>query len=166
MQCAAFFLKDTRCGGDVVGDSHHCEYHREKAKRLYLKYKKLDQKYEYLENNPCVLDDVGSKIDYYIKLYDIYHKAYLAREKHRKYAFVPECYDEGHDYQFTKLNRNMDDCGKTLVGLFKLAEEKETSNIIEESKGQIVPDDCGIRINRSNINLYRKLREKTKEGCN
>ena len=84
MQCAAFFLKDIRCNGEVVGYSHHCEYHREKSKMLYLKYKELDEKYNLLEINLCTSDDVNSKINHYMKLYDTYHKAYLARGKTQK----------------------------------------------------------------------------------
>ena len=37
----------------------------------------------------------------------MFNKAYNARMEHRKYAFVPECYDEGHDYQFVFIKNKI-----------------------------------------------------------
>jgi hypothetical protein len=37
---------------------------------------------------------------------------------HRKYSFVPECYDAGHDFQFVSLKQKIDLCEKKLGELY------------------------------------------------
>jgi hypothetical protein len=140
MQCTAFRLNDIRCNNKVVNNSLHCEYHRDKARKLYFKYKDLHKKCEYIENTPCTSNNIDDKIDYHTKLYAIYKKIYVAREKHTKYAFVPECRDEGHNYQFNLLNDKMNDCHKILENLLKIKKNTRSEpNVFHEpEKEQIV----------------------------
>lgn len=111
-QCAAP-LNNKRCINTPVGDSNHCSLHRPKATSLYLKYKALceeAEKYDLNKEFSNNTDKVNYIMLYYIKL----NNAYNARQKHRIYAFTPECYDNGHLHQFVKLNNQMVECEKIL----------------------------------------------------
>lgn len=100
-----------RCSNNTIGSSLHCFKHVEKARRLYLKYKKIcflaEESFERIKN-------ISSFHKTYIPLlnstYQLLINGYEARRTHRNYAFVPELYDKGHDYQFVKLKEMMKRC--------------------------------------------------------
>ena len=114
-QCCAY-LGNKRCSNQAVGNSNHCDLHRTKATKLYLKYKSLCEKVENID-----LDT--NDMNYVMDCYNSLNKAYKARQKHRQYAFVPECYDSGHLYQLEKLNKQMEACEKILMSY------KEVKNV-------------------------------------
>jgi hypothetical protein len=130
-QCCAPTSKNTRCSKLTAPGSNHCDYHRPKASSLYFKYKKLsDQIDDY--DIYRKFDYIDDRIDHIMKCYVYFNKVFEARTKHRKYSFVPECYDTGHDYQFTRLNNLIEECEKILSELYIL-KESTSSSYEEES---------------------------------
>lgn len=100
-----------RCNNNTIGSSLHCSQHVEQARKLYLKYKKIcslaEESFQRIKN-------ISSFDKAYIPLlnntYQLLIDGYEARRRHQNYAFVPELYDEGHDYQFIKLKEMMKKC--------------------------------------------------------
>lgn len=90
--------KNSRCLNDVVGTSNYCLKHQNKATKLYNEYK-------YLSNRVNKLKIKELDIISLLKAYSLINKTYIARLNHRRYAIAPECYDEGHNYQFEKLKK-------------------------------------------------------------
>lgn len=158
MQCAAY-LGDNRCCNKIVGDSYHCELHRNKARKLYLKYKKYGDMCDNLDLNMESEENI-------IKCYCLLNKTFKLREKHRKYAFVDELHDDGHNYQFEKLKILMTKCETILEKLYNI-------KIVEDIK--IVKTDEFIG-NNENINIIDKsfdfhkykqeLKTKHEKECN
>ncbi len=111
-QCVAP-LNNKRCINTPVGDSNHCSLHRPKAISLYKKYKIACEEAEQYDLNKEFSND-QDKVNYIMTYYIKLNNAYNARQKHRTYAFVPECFDTGHLHQFVKLNNQMVECEKIL----------------------------------------------------
>jgi len=111
-QCCALD-NNIRCTKSVIGHSNHCTDHCAPAKKLYKKYKKIcDIAYKLdLTKNYSNIED---NIKYILECYKMFNIAYDARMAHRKYAFVPECYDDGHDYQFIFIKKKILECEKIL----------------------------------------------------
>jgi hypothetical protein len=146
-QCCAISNFNRRCVNSVVNGSNHCELHRPKAKELYLAYKKLSDTVDKLDIHKG-FEKRTERIKYVMKCYNLLNKTFDARFKHRKYAFVPECYDEGHDYQFIKLKQLMKECENILGELYSIdfdnqdSEEKEdrlSDEEIYEEKIEEIP---------------------------
>jgi hypothetical protein len=78
----------------AVVDTGRC--HNPKAVELYLKYKTLCNRLDKLEVENL---DICDNLKRAIKCYSLLEQAFKASLKHRRYAFVPECYDEGHNYR-------------------------------------------------------------------
>jgi hypothetical protein len=116
----------------------HCEIHRAKARSLYLKYNDLSDRVDQMD-----FDDICQKISskgsikdqikYLMNYYILLDKTYKARMKHRQYAIVPEFYDKGHDFQFTRLNELMACCEDKLSELYKLEESESNIKISTET---------------------------------
>lgn len=134
-QCCAY-SGNGRCINNAVGGSNHCQVHRPKATKLYLKYKSLCEIVKELDLNKSY-DNVHKHYDYIMDCYCKLNRAYQARQKHRQYAFVPECYDDGHEYQFTKLNQQMEECEKILESLDLTT--KSTSEEDSSESEEVVP---------------------------
>ena len=130
-QCCAY-LGNKRCINKVVGSANHCNLHRVKATKLYLKYKSLCEKVENLDLYQP-FSNSQDQMNYVMDCYNSLNKAYKARQKHRQYAFVPECYDEGHLHQFVKLNKQMQECEKILSSY---KEDKQDEVKIKQYKEQ------------------------------
>lgn len=126
-QCTAY-MGYKRCINETDNDSHHCKLHRVKAKQLYLKYKSLGDEIEQLDfNKPFT--DVNNHMQYIMSCYCKLNNLYMARQAHKNYAFVPECYDEGHLHQLNKINDQMHACEKVMENLMvQLEQQKEQSN--------------------------------------
>ena len=136
-QCCAFSSYKTvssRCVNLVTNGSNHCDIHRPRATKLYLKYKKLSDVVDKLQIDKP-FKNIKDRVNHLMRCYVLLNKTYSARSRHRKYAFVPECYDEGHDYQFTKLNNLIDDCEQSLSRLYdtSILEEYNTAVSHESS---------------------------------
>lgn len=114
--CALDKITGSRCSNNCSGLSDHCENHRPDAVRLYNKYKKLHNQVDKLDLNKKVRG-TKNRIEYLMDCYVLLNKTYDARMTHREYAYVPECYDEGHDYQFTKLKKLIEQCENMLITL-------------------------------------------------
>ncbi len=112
-QCCAKGENNTRCKNDCVGESRHCLEHITKSKKLYLNYKCLSEYVKTIDVNKP-FDDINEQINYLLKYYDVLHKTYSARTKHRQYAIAPECYDVGHNRQFIILEKKINYCEKLL----------------------------------------------------
>ena len=132
MQCSSLSGK-ARCINITTENSLHCELHREKAKKLYLKYKQCQDK--------CKDLDLSIKIEeHLLNCYILLNEAYNTRIKHRKYHIVEEIQDKGHNYQFEKLQEQIDLCEKHL---FELNDNKgnkinEINEKLKENKEEII----------------------------
>lgn len=140
-QCCAISKFNTRCESYVVPGSHHCNHHRPKATKLYLAYKRLSNLVDELDIDKS-FDNTSDHIKYIMKCYNLLNNTFEARIRHRKYAFVPECYDAGHDYQFVRLKELMENCENILSNLY--ASTNSTSNpepLSEEDDEEVFSDD-------------------------
>lgn len=158
-QCLAVH-NNARCQNVVVPGSSHCELHREKARKLYLKYKNLSDRVDQLSFDD-VCDQISRKtnikakikhlMDYYILLDNTYN----GRMKHRMYAIVPEFYDAGHDYQFTRLSDMMTLCENKLSELHNQISPAVTDNL------PVVPQGGSDKPRTDTKNKYKE----SSSGC-
>jgi len=135
-QCCAVSHYNSKCFGTVVPGSDHCEIHRPKAFKLYLAYKRLSDIIDTLDFNKY-FNNIMDRIKYVMKCYNLLNKTFDARIKHRKYAYVPECYDIGHDYQFVKLKNQIEICENILAELYT---ESSCVNKFQESSEESEDD--------------------------
>jgi hypothetical protein len=142
-QCCAY-SETKRCKNKVINDSYHCEKHYDTARKMYIKYKIIcDNAYKLDLNKKC--KNAQETVSYLLYCYKCFNEAYTARMTHRKYAFVPECYDAGHDFQFIMLQNKIKECEiklqeakiilqkleKAPENLFQVLDDEEPSEIIE-----------------------------------
>lgn len=78
-------------------------------------------------------------MDCYVLLNGVFN----ARMKHRKYAYVPEFFDDGHDYQFTRITNLIDECENILTELYVLKDSDSSSEdeIVESLEQQLIIND-------------------------
>jgi hypothetical protein len=122
-KCTAVLTNGTRCNRTVTQGTYHCGLHNDKAMKLRAKYKKIWNKIYNVEIENT------SDISELMKSHAIMRKAFEARSKHRQYAFVPECHDDAHNYQFDLVQNKMNQCEKKLAILY------------QKSNRTIVPND-------------------------
>lgn len=121
-QCCAVIHGDKRCSKQTVTHTNHCPEHLPTANKLYTNYKKIcDTAYNLEINKP--ISNLSEKFNYLYDCYLWFNRAFHARLKHRRYAFVPECYDEGHNKQFTFILEKMNKCEEMLQEMHLLNEE-------------------------------------------
>jgi hypothetical protein len=147
MQCSSL-LGISRCINFITENSLHCELHREKAKQLYLKYKKYSASCKNLKFN---VSDEKNLLDCYILL----NKAYNSRMKHRKYHIIEEIRDKGHDYQLEKLMNQINLCEKYLVDITNINYSLYTQNIENTKNKEDKEDDSIVSI----VNIKTKKRK-------
>ena len=135
-QCCAPTFDNKRCSNTVINSSYHCADHYTYTKKLYIKYKQICE-IAYNLNISQKINNIVIKHNHLVNCYVWLDRAYKARMKHRKYAFVPECYDEGHNYQFTLLQEKLDLCEQQLMNIYSYYEkntnEYESANRIRKS---------------------------------
>ncbi len=158
-QCCAPNTSNARCTNDVTQGINHCEIHRLTATKLYLRYKKLSDKIDNLNINK-MFPKHQDHIDHVMRCYVLLNKTFSARTKHRKYAFVPECYDEGHDYQFIKLRELIDKCENILSELYSSSPSDTIESSSEESIDQVIDFEPEVRKRVKNYRKYRRDIEK------
>ena len=156
-KCTAVQTDGSRCNNIINKGVNHCNLHYEKAKKLRLKYKKLWASIYDININDSL--DITELMKYYA----IMNKAFEARMKHRKYAFVPECYDNGHNYQFEMVQKKMNQCEEKLFMLYQqdknIIPEEEINNT---SKDDNVNDKINDKIN-DNIKITKKINKQREE---
>ena len=105
MKCVAYSLDRSQCINLRVGDSYHCQLHRDKAKALYLKYKNVCTQCEKIDidNYRIKNDDINEQVDIIMNHYILYNKAFSVREKHRKSYMVSDYHDLGHNIHLLNL---------------------------------------------------------------
>ncbi|AYV83897.1 MAG: hypothetical protein Hyperionvirus13_40 [Hyperionvirus sp.] len=135
-QCCAPHVeeKDKRCPNETnMRSSHHCDDHFGKAIQLYKKYKLLSDKV-YNMDPEREFRDRGKKIQYLNRCIDLYRKAYEARMIHRNFAFVPECFDYGHNLQFKIIQGKIDVCEEKLEEIYR--EDVMGDEIVDAISGE------------------------------
>lgn len=157
MQCSSL-LGTSRCINFITENSLHCELHREKAKKLYLKYKKYCDLCVNLKFN---VSDDKNLLDCYILL----NKAYNSRMKHRKYHIIEEIRDKGHNYQLEKLMNQINLCEKYLVDLTNINSSIYSQNK-EEKENYDNEDDSIIMIVNNKIKNRKIILEDYEELLN
>jgi len=160
-QCCAIGLNNARCKNTCIGSSDHCESHRDTAVKLYHNYKKLQDKVDSLDFDKNI-KNTKNKIDYVMKCYFLLKRTFLARSKHRQYAYVPECHDDGHDYQFIKLTKQIDECENKLTSLYKIHEKETTIEEDQDEENEIGHSSENEKI-RKQIRKFKKTRNDTDE---
>ena len=135
-QCCAL-VNNKRCALIVIGDSKHCHLHHDTAVKLYLKYKKICNRVEKISNRK-LCGNINECITQLMCYYDILNKAYDARMAHRMYAVAPDCYDDGHNEQFEKIQGKISECEESLQKLFDIAIQSES---VSKSKSKPDIDD-------------------------
>ncbi len=154
-QCCAPNTSNTRCTNSVNEGTNHCDIHRSHAMKLYHRYKTLSDKVDNLNINQQ-FPKLQDRINHVMRCYVLLNKTFSARTKHRKYAFVPECYDEGHDYQFVKLKGLIDKCENILGELYSSTPSESDST---ESDGSVEGDLESIDTTvKASVTKYRKYR--------
>jgi hypothetical protein len=118
MNCAAISKNNTRCINARLNNSYHCAYHINKAKKLYLKYKETEEKVKTVNLDHIINNMVDTKIEDVENLYSIYYKIFKQREIHRRYYFHKDLHDEGHNYQFVKLQLILTRLENVLIELY------------------------------------------------
>jgi hypothetical protein len=156
-QCCAVSDHNTRCLNLITYGGNHCEFHRPKATSLYLKYKELSKIFDLLDINKPI-DNTNQRINHIMKCYSALDKTFNARLKHRRYAFVPEFYDEGHDYQFTILKERLDECETILSELYL----KESLENVKED--EVESADENVLTIPQRIKKCNKRRRDTEEN--
>jgi hypothetical protein len=121
-QCCAF-NGNNRCENNTIDHTNHCEIHYISAIKLYKKYKKICEVAYSLDLHKS-FTTITENIKYLMDCYKWFNMAFNARMEHRKYAFVPECYDEGHDYQFVFIKNKILECEKLLCEM-NIANERQ-----------------------------------------
>lgn len=121
-QCCAFD-GNVRCENMASEHINHCEKHYGPAIKLYKKYKKICEEAYRLDLNKKFKTNVEN-IKYLLDCYRLFNQAFNARMAHRKIAFVPECYDSGHDYQFIFIKNKLIECERIICEL-NLREEQD-----------------------------------------
>src|SRR5690606_31388839 len=99
-----------RCKNQTVSDqSDHCKLHQNYSNELYLHYKQVC-KIAYDLDIEKEISNTNKRIKYLTECQLLFEEAWKARKKHRNYAYVPECYDSGHNFQFTYIEEKMNRC--------------------------------------------------------
>lgn len=151
-RCSAPIEKNHRCSNLTIGSSDHCKTHSEKTKPLYIKYKQIQKK---LEKYKIDTTDSNNLLRYYSLLRQLYD----ARCDHRFAAYVPECFDYGHDKQFEILLSQISCCEEFLSKLFessdsyqgkvkKITETSDTSAVIETESEEVTTENIHIKISK------------------
>lgn len=165
-QCCAN-ITNSRCINLAINGSRHCELHRTKATSLYLKYKNFSNYIDTM-NIHKHFDNINKKINHVLNCYIMLNNAFDARLKHRKYAFVPECYDSGHDYQFIKLKEQITECEYLLDELYEQDNENtsESSSSLsgEDNQNTLVIYKNGKSKRITELRLYREQQERDIES--
>lgn len=136
IQCCSKTEFYTRCTNTCIGRSNHCHIHYDTSKKLYDKYKFLSE-YAKTINIHKEFSDISERYEYISQSHVVLVQTFFARLNHRDYAFAPECYDEGHDYQFIMLQKKIKECGELLNDLKQKVENnaflKKKSSDVELS---------------------------------
>ncbi len=138
----------SRCTSPTIKESDHCIVHYNTAKKLYLTYKKIcSVAYNYdIEKK---IENTTDRIKYLLKCYSWLNKAFDARMTHKKYAYVPECSDKGHEKQFRIIQTKIDLCEKILSELY---EKNVNSDIIIHSD-----NTTGAKVESEPIIIPKKI---------
>lgn len=121
-QCCAVIHSNKRCPNQTINHSNHCSEHIQTATKLYVNYKKICDTAYNLEIDKQI-PDLHERFKYLYECYNWFNRAFHARLQHRRYAFVPECYDDGHNKQFTFILEKMKTCEDKLSEIYQVYEE-------------------------------------------
>lgn len=158
-QCKAP-LNNTRCTNYAIAGSSHCQLHKSKATSLYIKYKKFSDIVDKIDIHKP-FKDVENQISHIVACYVVLNKTHDARVKHRSYALVPECFDSGHDFQFTKLKQQIEICETILSKLYAQQSESSSESSVDYDEGTIyVPKQKTL------YQRVKKCRQDTEKDIN
>ena len=162
-QCCAPISENKRCFRMVVANSDHCPVHRPNARKLYLRYKNICGKVDRFK--------FSNKISTILKYYVLLTKAYEARRKHRLIAYVPECYDYGHNKQFEIIMNKIQECEILLHNIYqsqsstKVLDEVEKIEEVEEVE-EVEEQEEDLQYKTNKVKRFKNRRIKDKEEDN
>lgn len=138
-QCPAPTAEGTRCQLLRLNNSKHCHLHQPEAKRLYMRYHELNNVLERLDPTVILATEDTATI---LRLLSLTQKIYSARKQHQQYAFVDECFDIGHQYQYERLTTLISRCELRLAILFQVtpSENSEASSSSEKDELPTISD--------------------------
>jgi len=151
--------ESSRCVRGCISGSKHCIEHNPMAVKIYNSYKRTCKSLDKVNKDVVLKSNDCAKITSY---YALLHRAYMGRLEHRKYAFVPECYDRGHLYQLKKLNSLMLECEKVLSEMYESDKSVADVMIEDEANDSENSDSNNYNIS-SNINTLKDDRLKKEE---
>jgi hypothetical protein len=151
-QCCAL-SNNRRCENYVIEHTNHCQIHYGPAIKLYKTYKKICDVAYKLDLNKQ-FKTMPENINYLMDCYRWFNKAFNARMEHRKFAFVPECYDAGHDYQFVFIKNKILECEKLLCELNLAYERKK---VTEQNYYGLLENQDGVLV------VYEPIKIETKD---
>jgi hypothetical protein len=167
-QCCAPIVVNKRCPNETYKSFNHCLDHCEKANKLYKYYKQVCEVAYKLDINKKI-EDLKQKITYLNDCYLWFVRAYDARMKHRNYAYVPECYDSGHNLQFKIIQDKIDICNSKLYVAYKSYAVKTKTpiqaeiNITENNINNCDKDDEIEKIMQGMHDFKKRQKEDTRE---
>jgi hypothetical protein len=150
-----------RCSNFTLNaNCDHCKKHHEKALELYLKYKEIC----IVANNKninVVIKDKNKHIRYLYNCHLWLERAYDARLEHRFFAYVPECYDYGHDKQFIILQQKLNICRTKCAALFELLQVKDEMVVEkEEQEPEVEEEFLNVDLMVEKISQFKEKQKK------
>lgn len=164
-QCCAITHNNKRCQNSVINHSKHCTEHYSNAMKLYKKYKEICDVAYNLDINKDI-KDLTQKYNHINNCYIWLNRAFHARLKHRRYAFVPECYDEGHNAQFTLISNKLKLCEDKLFEIHTEYEQVNKQNEVMEPIESVEEDTKPIKNNIIDTIPEEINKQKTKRVNN
>jgi len=135
-QCCSITEEKVRCTNECFGKSKHCAAHHSTAKKLYFEYKHLSEYIKIFDINKK-FSNVNEQINYISEYHILLVHTFFARLEHRYYAIAPECYNDGHDYQFKHLRNKLIECEK-ILGTTTSVENKD--GLISKLAPELAPE--------------------------
>jgi hypothetical protein len=127
-----------RCINQTTNTSeHHCAEHYTYAIELYKKYKHIcNVAYKLYPTKE--IKNIDKRIEYLNYCHDWFVTAYNARLEHRNYAFVPECFDSGHNFQFEIIQDKINICNTLLYDIYNnMKQDNSKDNNLESDNKTI-----------------------------
>ena len=129
---------------------------------MYKKYKEICDVAYNLDINKD-MNDLTEKFKYINSCYVWLNRAFHARLKHRRYAFVPECYDEGHNMQFKIIASKLKQCEDKL---YEIQTEYEQVKEPDKEEQQVEEEKEPVKNNIINTISEDISKQKIKRANN
>lgn len=104
MQCVTPLKNGSKCAQPRLPNSNHCEAHRAKALRSYIRYKALHSLVNTYDHKSTITSDNQRLL---MRYYNLLLRTYEGRNRHSAEFFTAEERDNGHQHQVTLLKNKL-----------------------------------------------------------